>query len=342
MASRNFMGNLNARAYYRLFGLVAIAVGTSRFAPRYSFCQEIRLTPKSVVAFADLTRAREVLTNRDEFIRALSPFDRAARMKVEATPTEGEFCAFLATNALAWKAAETNGMAELLRTLAAKLEPLQVPMPARIDLIKSTGREEGGAAYTRQSAIIFPERDAASAEMDMLAHELFHVLSRNNPELRRKLYGVIGFRLINEVELPPDLAPVKLTNPDGVQINWMIVVQDQGRSLPVIPVLFSSEAAYDVRKGGEFFQYLVFRLLVLNENEGRYRPSLVDGKAHLLASEKLTGWREQIGENTSYTIHPDEILADNFVFLVNGRTNLPTPRIILEMRKALTAQAPAD
>ena len=34
-------------------------------------------------------------------------------------------------------------------------------------------------------------------------------------------------------------------------------------------------------------------------------------------------------------IHPDEILADNFVRLVMGDKDVPTPRIIDEMRKLL-------
>jgi hypothetical protein len=52
-----------------------------------------------------------------------------------------------------------------------------------------------------------------------------------------------------------------------------------------------------------------------------------------------TGWFEQIGHNTRYTIHPDEILADNFVRLINGDTNLPTPQIIATMANAFRQRA---
>ncbi len=50
-----------------------------------------------------------------------------------------------------------------------------------------------------------------------------------------------------------------------------------------------------------------------------------------LRPAETTGWFEQIGRNTRYTIHPDEILADNFVRLINGDTNVPTPQIIAAM-----------
>ena len=47
---------------------------------------------------------------------------------------------------------------------------------------------------------------------------------------------------------------------------------------------------------------------------------------------------EQIGGNTNYIIHPDEILADNFVHLALEAEKLATPRIIEEMKKTLTAK----
>jgi hypothetical protein len=301
--------------------------------------QETRLPSGLTVGFASVARAREILTNRDEFLRALSPFDRAARMRIEKAPSDEEFCGFLTTNVLAWDSAETNRLGGLVRVLRAKVEPLHLPLPSRIDLVKTTGKEEGGAAYTRQSAILLPRKEAASASVDLLAHELFHVLSRNNPDLRRSLYRVIGFQTIPEVELPDELRPIRITNPDGVHHDAMIQVKVDGDTRPVVPVLFSSSAKYDPARGGEFFDFLLFRLLVLESRDGRYSPVQIQGKAQLLEPREVSGFDEQIGKNTSYIIHPDEILADNFVFLMNGRTNLPTPRIVNEMRGVFQRRA---
>ena len=44
-------------------------------------------------------------------------------------------------------------------------------------------------------------------------------------------------------------------------------------------------------------------------------------------------FHEQIGRNTEYIIHREEVLADNFVLLVNGGNDVPSPRIIREMRQ---------
>jgi hypothetical protein len=51
----------------------------------------------------------------------------------------------------------------------------------------------------------------------------------------------------------------------------------------------------------------------------------------------VPGYDAQIGANTKYVIHPEEILADNFVFLVDGRIDLPTPRVVEAMGRILQA-----
>ena len=43
----------------------------------------------------------------------------------------------------------------------------------------------------------------------------------------------------------------------------------------------------------------------------------------------------QIGRNTRYIIHPEEILADNFVLLVRGERKVRTPRIIDDLQRVL-------
>ena len=49
----------------------------------------------------------------------------------------------------------------------------------------------------------------------------------------------------------------------------------------------------------------------------------------------MPGYAAQIGDNTKYIIHPEEILADNFVFLLDGRIDLPTPRVVEAMGNVL-------
>jgi len=50
---------------------------------------------------------------------------------------------------------------------------------------------------------------------------------------------------------------------------------------------------------------------------------------------KLPAYSRATGRNTRYTIHPEEVLADNFIYLVNGERDLPTPAIFDELRREL-------
>jgi hypothetical protein len=62
---------------------------------------------------------------------------------------------------------------------------------------------------------------------------------------------------------------------------------------------------------------------------------LRDGAAVLHEPKRLDDYFTRIGRNTGYIIHPDEILADNFVHLVFGKEGLDAPRIIDQMRSVL-------
>jgi len=305
------------------------------------FAGDIRLSTNTVITFASVEGGKKILTSRDDFVSALSPFDRASRMKTDQEVSEGDYLGFVGQSVMPWATEETNKITGIFRSLGKTLAAWNLPFPSTILLIKTSGREEGNASYTRQNAIILCERDIQSAGPklnDLITHELFHVLSRQNPSLRKNLYHIIGFNPISAVEFPEELRQRKITDPDGVQNNWFINVTNQGRTLPVVPILYASASHYDLNQGGEFFNYLVFKFLVVTNGDVRRMPRLVEGRSQLLDPGEIEGFFEQVGNNTSYIIHPDEILADNFVLLINEKTNPPTPRIVTDMKKVFREQ----
>ena len=305
------------------------------------FAEDMKLGTNTVVLFASTELGKKILTSRDDFVSALSPFDRAARMKTDQTVSDEDYLKFVGQNVMPWLPDETNKIAGIFQVLEVKLAVWHLPFPSTILFIKTSGREEGDASYTRQNAVILCMRDIQSDRSkltDLVTHELFHILSRQNPLLRKKLYHIIGFNPINTVELPENLRQRKITNPDGVQSSWFISVTNQGRILPVIPILYSSTLHYLPGRGGEFFDYLTFKLLAVTNADAYWEPGLINGRPQLLEPTEVRGFFEQVGNNTSYIIHPDEILADNFVLLISGTTNLPTPRIVADMRKVFMEQ----
>jgi len=166
---------------------------------------------------------------------------------------------------------------------------------------------------------------------------LFHVMSRHDGAVRSKLYAIIGFELCEPIELPASLAPRRITNPDAPLIDCTITLTAKsGKKVTGAPVLYASTKQYDAKKGATLFQSFVFRLLVVEQRQDRRQPTLVKGEPIVINPREEPEFLTKIGKNTNYIIHPDEILADNFVRLVMKDDNVPSPQIIDQMRRVLT------
>jgi hypothetical protein len=312
------------------------------FAVSTAAAVDVPLGGGTVVRFAAVQDGVATLTKRDDYIRQMSPFDRQVRLQTDREVSEDELLAFVGQHVRPWTSEEIARLTPYVEELARKLAPWKLKLPGVVLLVKTSGREEGGAAYCRGPAIVLPQHmvdDAARRMPAILPHEMFHVLSSHNPELRKSLYEVIGFRPCNEVQLPEPLAARKITNPDAPLNDYFITADHNGRSAEWMPVLVSKSERYDPARGGSLFAYLDFKLLLLTDDGGMRRAALENGRPVLVDRAQVTGYDAQIGANTKYVIHPEEILADNFVFLVDGRIDLPTPRVVEAMGRILQAAA---
>jgi hypothetical protein len=303
---------------------------------------EVRLG-STTLSFATVEEGKRVLMSRDDYVERMSAFDRAARLKTDRVVSEREYLEFVGKTVVAWEEAEKEKVYLAMEGVEEELKKMALPFPKKIWLIKTTGQEEGNAAYTRANAIVFPEKfleGGAPWVQRVLCHELFHVLSRANRELREKCYAAIGFEKCDELEFPEELAGRKLTNPDAPRNEHCLKVKIDGEEQWVIPILFSKEEKYDPEKGGEFFRYLQFKLVVVERAEEGMSVEVVrEGeKAKLLDAGEVTGFLEQVGENTTYLIHPEEILADNFVLLVTGKRDVPSPEVVEKLGKILAGR----
>jgi hypothetical protein len=299
---------------------------------------EVRLTEGTVVRFADVREGVEAITRRDDYIRQLSPFDRQVRPKTDRDVSQEEFLAFLASHVRPWTTDEVARLTPLLQALGEKLAPWKLKLPPIVLLLKTSGNEEAGAAYCRGAAIVLPQTMIDNRKNELtriLPHEIFHVFSSHNPELRTELYRVIGFEPSNEVQLPEPLRSRKITNPDAPLNNHFITAPWQGRTAEWMPVLISKTPRYEAGRGWSLFSYLDFKLMLLENQDGQRVPALEGGMPVLVEPGQVPGYGEQIGRNTKYIIHPEEVLADNFVLLLDGRIDVPTPRVIEGMGKVL-------
>ena len=316
---------------YRHLVMLLVCSGCFDFASGASL-NSVRLD------FMSTERAAEFLVEPDDFIIRLSPFDMSSRMKTDGVVRKEEFLKFIGGSAVAWTSQESDAVSGIFAELGVTTDSLNMNFPERINLIMTSGVEEGNAAYTRGNAIIL-QRDKLSDYGELkrtIAHEVFHLYTRHNPDMKNTLYNLIGFHKIDEIEFPNSLLAKKLTNPDAPINDYAIQVTYQNASAWVVPILYSYSEEYLPEKGGEFFEYLQFKFVVVGKGAeagtdryDRAHPVIVD-------VSNLSGFFEQIGTNTNYIIHPEEILADNFAMLAWGVNQAKSPEILQRIRRALS------
>lgn len=301
---------------------------------------------KSTVVFATAEQGRELLSQRDDYIRRLSPLDLAVRLRTADDVDVDDYVAVVKASVVEWSAEEKTRLTKMLAAMQDRGRRYARALPPRVLLIKTNGSDESGAAYTRADAVVLPQGrlGADDAEVEkLLWHEFFHVLSRHNPTLRDELYGLIGFTKCGEVALPADVADRKITNPDAPHHEHALQIKVDGQPRPATPILLSTRAREQAGDGGSFFQFIDVQLLVLEQDAktGAARALVQDDKARLVPLKEAPDFFSQIGGNTGYIIHPEEIVADNFALAAMETTDVPNPELLAKVREVLTSDAPA-
>ncbi|MGC4115314.1 MAG: hypothetical protein QM765_12055 [Myxococcales bacterium] len=298
------------------------------------------------VHFASADEAKALLGSPNRFVSALSPFDRSARLGTDKPVDQDRFLAHVRASVREWKAKDQAKVSAALRALQAHLDGLKLPWPETVNFVATDGSEEGGAAYTRLDAVVLPQPYLAQESEEGLrrsvAHELFHVLARRNTDLRDALYGLLGFKACANVPFPEELAARRLTNPDAPESRHFVEVTVAGKAEKVVPVIYSRTQRYDPKTKKPFFEYLDFRFMEITvaPDGGACTPKQEKGRAVLVAPDKVSGFFEQVGKNSGYIIHPEEILADNFAILLMETKGAPSPEVLERIGKVL-AKYPA-
>lgn len=85
---------------------------------------------------------------------------------------------------------------------------------------------------------------------------------------------------------------------------------------------------------GDFFKYLNVGFLSIKGDVNK-SVELVGNKPVIYNIKQVTEFFEQVGKNTQYIIHPEEILADNFAFAILNKTRLPNQDIVDKIKMKL-------
>jgi hypothetical protein len=264
--------------------------------------------------FATEGQARAALGAQDDYVRATSTFERSVVLGTEEVMDAERFAAAMQATALDWTEDERKPLTAVLARLERFLSGMRWNGPSTILLVKTSDQLLESFPHTRGNAIIVQEGSLREmlerpALMEfVLVHETFHVLTRANPGLREELYRAIGFRACAAVELPEAIERLRLTNPDAPQSRHAIRVRWRGQPVEVLPFVHLPSRRVDPKAG--FAPHMQVSWLVVERRQDRCVAR--DSGAQ---QEELEGLLEQVGNNTGYMIHPEEILADNFALL---------------------------
>jgi hypothetical protein len=298
----------------------------------------VGLNGNTRIVFATTAEAKTLLATPDDYLRGLSRFDLRSRLGTSGEATTDEFVVRAQSEVRVWQIDEKRRLSRISKRLARKLRHYQLPLPDEIVLIKVQGLMEGGAAYTRHNAIILPVNYLNSntdKQLEfLLAHELFHIISRYSPSIRKQTYAVIGFKPCNEITLPHGLAQMKISNPDAPYNNFYIDVKVKENKIKVIPVIYSSEP-FNPAQNRTFFDYLRLGFIQIDIINSEYKAVLRHQKPLIYPVDEIDGFFSKIGQNTKYIIHPEEILADNFAMLITRLKSVHSPEIIQNLDKLL-------
>ena len=300
-------------------------------------------TPLSFVSQAQTQR---LIQENDVWLQATSAFQRAATMgeatakAQKAAPTVARFQHFLAATAQAWPADELARWQAVAQDLAPRLAQLQLAhKPVRIQLALTNGRDAANTPYTRGSVIYLPAGYASrsNSDLELLAHEYFHILTRENPALAQRIYALLGFRAAGELEWPAEWLPARIANPDAPFSRDAMALERGGKTIHVMPLLVAHRTV--LQPGESFFDVLDVRLLSVTPGNGK-QPSRAlrgpDGQLQWMDVGAARDYLQRLGGNTHYVFHPEETAADNFAYLVSGR-KVRNPELLTQLAQLLRA-----
>lgn len=308
------------------------------------------------VTFASEATASELLSRADGWARQLSAFEMAARQRTEAEGSLPHFLAFLGSAGREWTPDEEAYWQQQVERVSEAMAGLRLRL-ADVHMVKTSGSEEFNFAYSRNRAMMIPDgRIQVSGDerqdFSFLAHEVFHYLSAQNPAARDSLFGLLGFERVEGFAMPPSLESRRLSNPGAHTYDHALAVQVDSQTRHVVPVIQSVASLQDLielpREGrSPLLEMIAIALVPVDVPTG----SVVrdgDGGAVIHELEE-TDWSSRMQRNTSFTIHPEEVMADNFALLLEWRATGVQPSetsaglplndvgLLMRMQEALTS-----
>ena len=258
----------------------------------------------------DAQTASSIIATKDDYITNFSEFDLQSRLGTSESVTKEDLMAFLSRQTIEWTNSEENIVNRIFEELDISYAPYKKYLLDSVKIIKTTGREECDAAYTRNKCIYVPismVRWPYDELKELIAHELFHVISTTNPKFRNDLYLKLGFTACPELNIPNEYKHLYVSNPDTIGKNSYVEFNNNGAQIKAVPFLYS-ETPFT---GGYFFEYFRFTFLEVELKDDKCVPIYEHNQPKFISPpHKLFELCEEIDPyNNQHRLHPEEILA---------------------------------
>lgn len=237
--------------------------------------------------FLSRSQAINHLLHQDSYLNALNEIN-TTKIK-EIAQFTGSYQELIHYACLDFSQKEIKIILKSLNLIYQKLDQLNINIKFPIKFIKTNGRESFNLPYTREDAIILPSNRIKKKMHGIISHEIFHILSRKNPEIRRPLYQGLGFKF-EENLLDPMSIKNLVINPDALEYDYYFPTEFKSQSYKGVPVILWDGVWAD------FHQILLFN----QENQLCFQVPIAE-----------TSYIEHF-KNTKYISHPEEVCAEYF------------------------------
>lgn len=353
------------------FALVAFVCAT----PLFTSCSTV--SPEEEVShisyrYATAEEGRQIFLSNTAFFQSLTQNDIDWKTRSTGKTIE-EFKTFSSSQIQDFTDDEKKALDAMITIVETRLDVLGIGLPPmeEITFIKSTMEDEGGAAgYTLGNTIylscfflefladLWQGKQVYTPDYGeyisliapgLIAHEIFHCLTRNNASFRQRLYSLIGFTVMDHnVEFGPSVRNMILMNPDVERYdNWAeFTINGEKRRCILVAVYECSYAeAAATNPGASFFDYSKSVLVPL------------DNPDTMIPIDEASDFYQVVGQNTDYLIAAEECIADNFGNLIgfgfNGYYTLaadytvhfvpyPTPQLVHDIYQTMLELYPKN
>lgn len=285
--------------------------------------------------YATASEARDLMLSRDGYYAGFSQNDLDFRMQRTGASME-EYKSFAAEQTRDFTNEERDLLDRYLASMADALAERGYTLPPldEVTFVKTTMKEECGAGGCTSGSTIYLSEGLLEGtvliggsydDKDTLAftlwHELFHCLTRRNPEFRADMYELIHFSVHDaDYALPPSVTEYHISNPDVEHHDSSAVFRIDGRDVECFTDWVTTR--HFQQEGDTFFNNATTALVPVDGSDVFYTP------------EQAANYDEVFGRNTEYVTDPEECMADNFAlamtFGTDGQdgTGYPSPDII--------------